>query len=61
MTKKEKAKIQEEMKKTAHSLYCALTHDIHVCDECKKCKGNNGPEIRVNLLQDLIKLLGDLS
>lgn len=31
------------------SLACALTHDLHVCNECRKC-GKSAAEIRVDLL-----------
>lgn len=35
-------------------LVCALTHNMDVCDRCKKC-GNSGAEARVNLLEQLIE------
>lgn len=36
-------------------LVCALTHDIRVCDECRKCKGENGAIIRLKLIEELAK------
>ena len=39
-------------------LVCALTHDIRVCDECKKCEGSNSAEIRIKLIEELAKECG---
>lgn len=39
------------------SIVCALTHNLDVCDGCKKC-GNNCGEVRVKLISELAKALG---
>lgn len=39
------------------SLICALTHDISVCEHCKKC-GETGPHARMNLVEELAKETG---
>lgn len=41
------------------SLTCALTHDISVCEECKKCEGNSAAEIRINLMNKMKEMFGD--
>lgn len=35
------------------NLTCALTHSIDTCDKCKKCKGDNGVAIRLELIKEL--------
>jgi len=39
------------------AIVCALTHDFKVCDDCKKCKGKDYAEIRLNLIKELAKTL----
>lgn len=34
-------------------LTCALTHSIETCNSCKKCNGDSGPEIRINLIKEM--------
>lgn len=34
-------------------IICALTHDMKVCQECKKCPGKDFAEIRMNLVQEV--------
>lgn len=35
-----------------NKIMCAITHNLNVCDECKKC-GKTGAEARVNLFMQL--------
>jgi len=41
-----------------NELICALTHDIRVCDECRKCEGADGAEIRMKLIEKLAEGTG---
>jgi len=43
----------ERIKELYSQLTCALTHDLNVCNECKKCEGKNAAEIRMNLIKNL--------
>lgn len=36
------------------NLICALTHNIDVCEHCKKC-GNTGVDARIKLVEELAK------
>lgn len=38
------------------SFACALTHDLHVCNECRKC-GPSAAEIRIDLVRKLDELI----
>lgn len=39
-------------------LTCALLHDLHVCDRCKKCEGEDFINIRMNLVRELAEETG---
>lgn len=39
-------------------LVCALTHDMHVCEQCKKCPGKNAAEIRMKIIEDVADTFG---
>lgn len=39
------------------SVICALTHNLDVCERCKKCPGKNFAEIRFNIVEALPTLL----
>ena len=39
------------------NLVCALTHNIDVCEHCKKC-GNTGVDARIKLVEELAKETG---
>lgn len=49
----------EELKKLYPSIICALTHEMEVCERCRKCFTieNNFAEFRVNLIKKLEELL----
>ena len=36
-------------------LVCALTHDLRVCDKCKKC-GNTSIEARIQMIRELAEI-----
>lgn len=50
---------KENISELYPALACALTHDLRVCDECKKCKGKNFAEIRINLVNELSKYINE--
>ena len=50
---------KENTKLDISSVICALTHDLKVCDECKKCKGKNFAEIRMNLVNELSRYINE--
>lgn len=49
----------EELKKLYIPLVCALTHNMEVCESCRKCftTENDFAEFRVNLIKKLEELL----
>ena len=36
-------------------LICMLTHDLEICDNCKKC-GNTGVEARLQTIRELAEI-----
>jgi len=47
-----------EIKDIYSELTCALMHDIRVCNECGKCEGEDGIEIRMKLVEKLASCAG---
>ncbi len=38
-----------------NKLVCALTHDLRVCDKCKKC-GDTSIEARIQMIRELAEV-----
>lgn len=59
MNEKESLEKLEELKKLYPSITCALTHEMEVCERCRKCftTENDFAEFRVNLVKKLEELL----
>ena len=50
---------KENTKLNISGIICALTHNLDVCERCKKCKGKNFAEIRMNLVDELSKYVNE--